>query len=47
MCKCIAPQYREVEDGHFVACHLYNTPEMNKAFEKEMNEAKKEENGKK
>ena len=46
MCKCIAPRYREVEDGHFVACHLYNTPEMNASFEKEMNEAKKEENGK-
>ena len=47
MCKCIAPRYREVEDGHFVACHLYNTPEMNASFEKEMNEAMKEENGKK
>ena len=47
MCKCIAPRYREVEDGHFVACHLYNTPEMNASFEKEMNEAKKEEDGKK
>lgn len=46
MCKCIEPRYREVEDGHFVACHLYNTPEMNASFEKEMNEAKKEENGK-
>ena len=35
MCKCIAPRYREVEDGLFVACHLYNTPEMNATFEKE------------
>mgnify|MGYP004572164509 FL=1 len=47
MCKCIAPRYREVEDGHFVACHLYNTPEMTASFEKEMIEAKKEEDGKK
>ena len=35
MCKHCAPEYREVEDGHFVACHLYNTPEMNKEFEKQ------------
>lgn len=44
MCKSIVPEYREVEDGHFVACHLYNTPEMNKAYENEMKEstAKKE-----
>ena len=29
MCKYAAPAYREVEEGHFTACHLYNTPEMN------------------
>lgn len=37
-CKCIAPEYREVEEGHFVACHLYNTPEMNADIEKKMKE---------
>ena len=24
ICKHICPEYREIEDGHFVACHLYN-----------------------
>lgn len=32
-CKHFAPEYREVSEGHFVACHLYNTPEMNKELE--------------
>lgn len=35
MCKHCAPEYREVEEGHFVACHLYNTPEMNAEYEKQ------------
>lgn len=45
MCKYCVPEYREVEAGHFVACHLFNTPEMNAAFEKET-EGKKREEGK-
>lgn len=32
-CKHFAPEYREVSEGHYVACHLYNTPEMNKELE--------------
>ena len=24
ICKYTAPTYREVDGGHFVACHLYN-----------------------
>lgn len=27
ICERIAPEYREVEAGHFCACHLYNTAE--------------------
>jgi peptide/nickel transport system ATP-binding protein len=27
ICSRIAPEYKEIEAGHFCACHLYNTPE--------------------
>ncbi len=27
ICSRIAPEYREVEDGHFCSCHLYNSEE--------------------
>lgn len=46
ICKHCVPQYREVEEGHLVACHLYNTPEMNAEFEKEMEKNSREEHGK-
>ena len=29
ICKGIPPKYKEVEKGHFCACHLYNTAEEN------------------
>ena len=32
VCKYVAPKYKEVEEGHFCACHLY-------ASEDEMAEA--------
>jgi peptide/nickel transport system ATP-binding protein len=35
MCKHCQPEYREINPGHFAACHLYNTPEMNAKFEAE------------
>lgn len=42
MCKHCAPEYREVEDGHFVACHKFNTKEMNDAFEAQMKNEREE-----
>jgi peptide/nickel transport system ATP-binding protein len=39
LCSSCAPIYKEIEDGHFCACHLYNTEEENAAFIKEMEEA--------
>jgi peptide/nickel transport system ATP-binding protein len=33
ICTRISPEYREIEAGHFCACHLYNTPELEKALE--------------
>ncbi len=27
ICSVVRPKYKEVESGHFCACHLYNTPE--------------------
>lgn len=27
ICSRIAPEYREIEEGHFCACHLYNSAE--------------------
>ena len=35
ICKSVAPQYREVEEGHFCACHLYDTEEELAQFEAE------------
>lgn len=33
ICSRIAPAYKEVEEGHFCACHLYDTAEELKQFE--------------
>ena len=33
ICKSVPPQYREVEEGHFCACHLYTPAEDIAAFE--------------
>ena len=32
ICRSVAPQYREVEEGHFCACHLYAPAEEIEAF---------------
>ncbi|MCR4896273.1 MAG: ABC transporter ATP-binding protein [Lachnospiraceae bacterium] len=41
MCKYCQPEYREIAPGHFAACHLYNTPEMNAKYEAEVAKAAK------
>ena len=33
ICKYATPDWKEVEPGHFCACHLYNTPERTKELE--------------
>ena len=33
ICKYAVPDWKEVEPGHFCACHLYNTPERTKELE--------------
>lgn len=33
VCKHFAPEWKEVEPGHFCACHLHNSPEKNKELE--------------
>ena len=43
ICGYAKPEYAEVEPGHFCACHLYNTPEREKAAEEEMARIKKDE----
>ncbi len=35
MCKEIPPRYKEVEAGHFCACHLYNSQEENESIMQE------------
>ena len=36
VCEHIPPAYKEVEAGHFCACHLYDTPEELATFEAEI-----------
>ena len=42
ICECVAPNYKEVEPGHFCACHLYNSEEENQAAEEEMKKLEEE-----
>jgi peptide/nickel transport system ATP-binding protein len=42
ICTRISPKYREIESGHFCACHLYNTPEYEKQLEEEYAEQLKQ-----
>lgn len=38
ICKHVVPEYKEVEQGHFCACHLYNSPEENQKYNDECQE---------
>ena len=35
ICKSVTPAYREVEEGHFCACHLYASAEEVESFERD------------
>ncbi|MBO5286465.1 MAG: ATP-binding cassette domain-containing protein [Clostridia bacterium] len=43
VCEYIRPKYKEVNNGHFCACHLYNSEEENLAFNDEIAKIKEEE----
>ncbi len=47
ICGRIAPLYKEVEDGHFCACHLYNTVEETEQLELKYEEERKAEEARK
>ena len=38
ICKHVAPDWKEVEPGHFCACHLHNSPERMKELEEAVKE---------
>ncbi len=40
ICTMVPPAYKEVENGHYCACHLYNTPEENAECVKELEKLK-------
>lgn len=39
VCEKVKPIYKEVEEGHFCACHLYNTPEDNEWCKEQIKKA--------
>ncbi len=43
VCKYISPEFKEIEDEHYCACHLYDNGEEKKRFELLMEEEKKKE----
>ena len=40
ICRCAAPEWSEVEPGHWCACHLYNDAEQQARAEEALKEAK-------
>ncbi len=45
ICKYARPEWLEPEEGHFCACHLYNTPEAQARAESAMEDMKKKGQG--
>lgn len=43
LCKYVQPDFKELEPGHFCACHLYNTQERRHELEAVMEQLKAEE----
>ncbi len=43
ICKYVSPAFKELEEEHYCACHLYNTEEENKNAVSAMEKAKEEE----
>lgn len=43
ICKYVTPSFKEIEEEHYCACHLYNTEEENKNAISAMEKAKEEE----
>ena len=41
LCKHVAPDWAEVEPGHFCACHLYNSAQRNAELERQAQELQK------
>ncbi len=40
ICTMVPPAYKEVENGHYCACHLYNSPQENAECEQELKKLK-------
>ncbi len=43
VCSMVEPPYKEIEPGHFCACHIYDTPFEISEFEKQMAEMERKE----
>lgn len=43
MCSYVEPEFKEMEEGHYCACHLYNSTEEDRVYERLMEEAKRQE----
>ena len=43
ICKYVSPEFKEIEEEHYCACHLFNTDEETRICNQLMEEAKKQE----